>query len=194
MSTDSPPASDATPDPLSASIDALGLPAAQTTYLKGRWLDQLNWFEKKSASNQRTHRRLRIVALVGGVISPVLINAAINGDIAWLEVSAVVVSVIVGIAVALEGFLRPGDRWLQYRQTAELLRTEWWLYVSLAGEYVGFATITDGHQHFVDRIETIVSQDVTGFVALVAPTVEVPNSKVPPPDGAIGGEPGETAP
>ncbi|MGA9279146.1 DUF4231 domain-containing protein [Ilumatobacter sp.] len=98
MNTMPPPAANDAAASLSASIEALGLPARQTAYLKGRWLDQLEWFEAKAGSNQRTHRRLRIAALVGGVV---------------------------GVAVALEGFLRPGDRWLQYRQTAELLRTEW---------------------------------------------------------------------
>lgn len=188
MNATSPPAG---PGSLSASIDALGLGQGPTTYLKGRWLDQLEWFDEKAARNQRVHRTLRIVALVGGVISPVLINAAVGGDARWMEVAAVLVSVMVGIAVALEGFLRPGDRWLQYRQSAELLRAEWWLYVSLAGEFSRFASVADAHQHFVDRVERIVGNDVTGFVALVTPTSEAPGSAA---SGADGEEYGEAAP
>lgn len=182
------PASTSAEDSLATSIDALGLPARQTTYLKRRWLDQLEWFEAKAGSNQRTHRRLRIVALVGGVISPVLINAAVGEDAGWLEIAAVVVSVVVGIAVALEGFLRPGERWLQYRQTAELLRTEWWMYVSLAGDYVDFPTLTDAHERFVDRVEQIVGQDVTGFVALAAASSRASGSGSTRADAATGEE------
>jgi len=185
------PAAETSGDPSSsdivASIDALGLPDRPTTYLKGRWLDQLEWFERKAGRNQRTHRNLRIVSLVGGVISPVLINAAVTNDDGWLQLAAVLVSVVVGIAVALEGFLRPGDRWLQYRQSAELLRGEWWLYVSLAGEYSAYPTVAAAHHHFVERVEKIIGNDIAGFVALVTPTTE-------PPAAAGGGQPNGSAP
>ena len=172
---------------VAASIDALGLPQDQTAYLKDRWLDQLEWFERKAGQNQRTHRNLRIVSLVGGVISPVLINAAVTNDEGWLQLTAVLVSVIVGIAVALEGFMRPGDKWLQYRQTAEVLRGEWWLYISLVGEYSAYATVAAGHHHFVERVEKTIGNNIAGYVALVSPSTE-------PPAAAGGGQPNGSAP
>jgi hypothetical protein len=182
------PSADRSPPPdVAASIDALALPPGPTSYLKGRWLDQLEWFERKAGTNQRTHRNLRIVSLVGGVISPVLINAAVTNDDGWLQLTAVLVSVIVGITVALEGFLRPGDKWLQYRQSAELLRGEWWLYVSLAGEYSAYASVAAAHQHFVERVEKIIGNDIAGYVALVTPSAE-------PPAGTGGGQPNGSAP
>ncbi|MGA9279145.1 hypothetical protein [Ilumatobacter sp.] len=63
------------------------------------------------------------------------------------------------------------------------------MYASPAGEYAGFATAAEAHQHFVNRVEKIVSQDVAGFVALVAPTSEVPNADVPRSDIARDEEP-----
>ena len=152
---------------LSSTIDDLGLPPGPTRYLKDRWLDQLLWFEAKAAKNQRSHRILRSVALVGGVVSPVVVNISTREASVWVRAAAVAVSLVVGIAVAVEGFLRPGERWLQFRQTAELLRSEWWLYSSLAGDYATYDTISAAHPRFVERVESIVSSDVAGFVAIV---------------------------
>lgn len=153
--------------PLSATIDDLGLPPGPTRYLKDRWLDQLLWFEAKAARNQRSHRLLRSVALVGGVALPVVVNVSTGDAPAWVRAAAVAVSLVVGIAVGLESFLRPGERWLQFRQTAELLRSEWWLFSSLAGDYATYETILAAHPRFVERVESIVSSDVAGFVAIM---------------------------
>ena len=105
---------------------------------------------------------------------PVFVNSASTDSSDWLRIAAVTISVVVGVLVSIESFLRPGERWVQFRQTAELLRSEWWMYVSLAGEYAAFGTLAEGHTRFVERVESIVSSDVAGFVAIV-------NSSTAPP-------------
>lgn len=151
---------------LETHIAALGLGPAATTHLRERWLEQLLWFEAKSARNQTEHRRFRTVTLVGSVVVPVLVNTATGGRPVW-RVIATVASVIVGIVAALEGFQRPGERWLHYRQTAERLRSEWWLFVSSAGEYAAFGSLDAAHVRFVERVEQLVSDDVAGFVTII---------------------------
>ncbi|MDJ0770577.1 MAG: DUF4231 domain-containing protein [Ilumatobacter sp.] len=158
-------------DKLRASIDALGLTPDMTTHLKDRWLDQLLWFERKAASNQTNHRWLRMVALIGGVALPLIVNLSTDDAETWIQAVAVGVSLVVGVAVATESFLRPGEKWLQYRQTAELLRSEWWMFVSRSGDYAGFDTLGSAHPRFVERVEWIINEDVAGFMAIMAPSV-----------------------
>lgn len=156
-------------DPLRTAIDGLpGLSDRAHTYLCDRWLDQLEWFERKSAANQKQHKRFRSVAIAGGVLLPVLVNLAATRSDDVYEITAIVISVIVGLATALEAFLRPGERWLQYRQTAERMRGEWWLFVSLAGPVYGkYSSVAAAFTNFVERTETIIGEDVAGFVAIV---------------------------
>jgi hypothetical protein len=154
----------------SARVRALGLSDRAEQHLKERWLDQLEWFERKAGVNQRQHRRLRIVSLVGGVIAPVLVNVAAGGAL-YARIAAIAVSVVVGVTLAVDGFLRPGDRWLQYRRSAEGLQTEYWLYANSAGPYRDEPSMEEGHRLFVERVEAIIAGDVQGFVAIASPAV-----------------------
>lgn len=49
-------------------IAALELESAQRTFMRERWLDQVRWAEGKAATSQWWYRRLRLIAIVGGVI------------------------------------------------------------------------------------------------------------------------------
>jgi hypothetical protein len=61
-----------------------------------------------------------------------------------------------------------GERWRNYRRTAEQLKTEGWLYFQLAGLYS-----VDGADHralygaFVKRVEEIVNSDVEVYLTEV---------------------------
>lgn len=156
-------------DPLRLAIDELtDLPARGATYLRDRWLDQLEWFERKAAANQRRYRQYRSVAIIGGVLLPVLVNLATTRSDDVFDTVAIVVSIAVGLAAGLESFLRPDERWLRYRQTAEQMRAEWWLFVNLAGpDYGRYDSTGAAFTHFVERTETMIGEDVAGFVAIV---------------------------
>jgi hypothetical protein len=156
-------------DPLRRAIGELtDLPPGGQMYLRDRWLDQLTWFERKSGSNQRRYKQYRSVAIAGGVLLPVLVNLATTRSGEVFDTVAIVVSVLVGLAAGLESFLRPDERWLRYRQTAEQMRAEWWLFVNLAGpDYGRYDSTGAAFTHFVERTETIIGEDVAGFVAIV---------------------------
>ncbi len=167
-----PPAdTDAASDPLHAAIDGLpDLPDRARMYLRDRWLDQLAWFERKAGSNQRRHKQYRAVAIAGGVLLPVLVNLSATRSDEVFDWVAIAVSIVVGLATGLEAFFRPGEKWLQYRQTAERLRAEWWLFVNLAGpDYGQYRTLAQAYTHFVQRTEAIIGEDVEGFVAIMQP-------------------------
>jgi hypothetical protein len=149
----------------------------QTTFLRSRWLGQLEWFERKAGTHQKEMNRYRVLLLAGGVALPVLVNVAATRSEGWIEAAAVVLSLVVGFAAGLEAFRRPGERWLRYRQTAEQLRAEWWLYVNLAGEpYDDHDTVAAAYPQFVLRVQALIEQDVAGFVAIVEKSRESGNA------------------
>jgi hypothetical protein len=143
------------------------------TFLRDRWMGQLQWFEKKAGKYQKEMNRYRLVLLAGGVLLPVLVNLSATSSEPLIEATAVIVSLVVGFVAGLEAFRRPGERWLQYRQTAELLRAEWWLYVNLAGEtYGSFGTRSEALERFVLRVQALIGEDVSNFVALARQSAE----------------------
>lgn len=172
------------PEPeIRRAIADLDLDDPQKAYLNDRVVNQLAWFERKSKRNQKLQRWYRITALAGGLLLPVLINETATSSADWIRYVSIAVSLIVGMAVGLESFLRPGEKWLQYRQTAERLRSEWWMYANLAGPiYVEFTSHDVAFRPLVERVESIVSDDVAGFTAIMAPTTQAGQQQRPGPE------------
>lgn len=164
-------------------IDGLTLSDLQKRFLHDRWLEQLLWFESKSAYNQRRYYVLRLMIIVGGVTVPALVSLNIQAGEArqWLTWVTFGVSLVVAVATALEAFFGYGERWRSFRRTAEALKAHGWQFFELAGPYVARDHAT-AFPAFAARVETLVQQDVEAFIAQAAQT-QVPQQ-------TAGGQPG----
>jgi hypothetical protein len=150
-------------------IEELDLADSQKRYLRSRWLDQIVWLEKKAKQNQRLYYTLRVIAIVGGVIVPALVSLNVReGDvasaIAWTTFA---VSLVVAIAVAVEGFFRYGERWRHYRRTVELMKSQGWQFYELAGVYADFRTPSSAFRTFAATVEALIAEDVNTYVSQV---------------------------
>ncbi len=159
-------------------IDAAELDDRQREFLKLRWLEQLAWMESKAGKAQRFYYRLRLITIVGAVVVPALV--ALNSLDGWpgnaAQIGAWIVSLVVAVSAAVEGFFQFGQRWRNYRSTAERLKTERWLYLQLAGPY---ATVdgsdADAYRTFASRVEELVQKDVTVYITEVATEKQRPS-------------------
>jgi hypothetical protein len=126
---------------MSDMVEQLELPDLCKQSLKSRWLDQVVWADKKAEQCRRWHYRLRLTAIVGGVLLPAVvgINFQLGKDNEyfrfWFPYVPFVLSQIIAVSAAAEEFLRFGDRWREYRQLAEELKAEGWEYLQLTGPY-----------------------------------------------------------
>ncbi|WP_341731886.1 DUF4231 domain-containing protein [Microcoleus sp. EPA2] len=122
-------------------VEQLELPDLCKQSLKSRWLDQVVWADKKAEECRRWHYRLRLTAIVGGVVLPALvgINFQLGKDNEyfriWFPYVPFALSQIIAVSAAAEEFLRFGDRWREYRRLAEDLKAEGWEYLQLTGPY-----------------------------------------------------------
>ena len=122
-------------------VEQLELPDLCKQSLKSRWLDQVVWADKKAEECRRWHYRLRLTAIVGGVLLPAVvgINFQLGKDNEyfrfWFPYVPFVLSQIIAVSAAAEEFLRFGDRWREYRKLAEELKAEGWEYLQLSGPY-----------------------------------------------------------
>ncbi|MBT9315885.1 DUF4231 domain-containing protein [Leptothoe spongobia] len=152
---------------LGGLIDKLEVTALHKEFLKNRWLDQVMWLEGRATKERNHHFRLRMVTIIGGVLVPAMVgfksdSENINVTVGWIALG---VSQAVAISAAVEEFFGHGDKYRNYRSTAETMKIEGWQFMQLAGPYRKFKVHEDAYKTFAQRVEAYIQKDVEGFVA-----------------------------
>jgi hypothetical protein len=150
-------------------IDQLELTDLQKQFMKSRWLDQLSWLSNRAKISQKWYYRLRLMTIVGGVIIPALVSLNINDSktrevAVWFTFG---LSQVVAISAAIEEFFHYGERWHQYRQNSEKLKSEAWQFFQLGGPYQESASHQEAYVMFATRIENVIQNDVQGYVEML---------------------------
>jgi len=118
--------------------------------------DQIAWYDRKSAQNQRRFKLLKGVQLGTAAAIPVIATVANEaGVLAGLGAAIVV----------LEGFLQLNQyqqNWTSYRSTAEALKHEKYLFLAEAGPY---GRIENSRALLADRIEGLISQEHAKWIS-----------------------------
>lgn len=152
-------------------IDDLEVDEQRKRYLKSRWLDQVMWTEGKANRARNRYYALRLTTVVGAVLLPALVSLNPSSETLddVVRVATWVVSLVVAISAAVEQFFHFGDRWRNYRRTAERLKAEGWLYLQLSGPYAtSRATHASAYRGFAVRIEELIQADVDAYLTEVA--------------------------
>ncbi|PSN19689.1 DUF4231 domain-containing protein [filamentous cyanobacterium CCP5] len=156
-------------------FESLQLQDIQRHFLRSRWLDQVMWMEKKAATCQRRYYRLRITAIVLGVIVPVMVGIDLRRDTLneIKKYATIGLSTIVAVSAAVEEFFHYGERWNHYRRTVESLKTQGWQFSQLSGPYRDFKNHEAAFGSFAEQIEELLQRDVEVYVTQLA----TPNKK-----------------
>ena len=139
-----------------ATITATTLPADDPTFK--RLEDQLAWYSGKSRAARKTFKGIKVVEIVAAALIPFLTGKS------WPYISYAVGGMGVLITV-LEGILHLNqyqENWTNYRNTAESLKHEKFLYLAKAGAYAGTA---DVRALLAERTEALISQENSQWVA-----------------------------
>ena len=124
----------------------------ETDPIMERLEDQISWYDRKSLTNQRMFKRIKMIEILAAAVIPFL--AAFNPPHIGLVTGALGVLITV-----LEGMLHLNQyqqNWIAYRSTCESLRHEKYTYLGKASPY---ANIADPHALLAERIESLVSQE-----------------------------------
>ena len=152
---------------LDRQVDHLTLDDQGREYFRGRCVAYLRYLEKEARVNMHRYYGLRIPAIVLAAIVPALVAANLGPG--W-RVVTVAFGVTVAAATAIEHFVSAGEKWRHYRQAAEIMKSEAWLFVELADRYARCATHQEALPKFTSAVETMVRGDVRDYVTrIVAP-------------------------
>jgi len=154
---------------LGGLIDRLEISDLRKDFLKNRWLDQVLWLEGRAKQEQTRHYRLRMITIVGGVLVPAMVGITgfpkdetnrVRTSLAW---GALAVSQAVAISAAVEEFFGCGEKYRNYRSTAEGMKIEGWQFFQLAGPYRRYSAHADAYKAFAQRVEFFIQKDVEFF-------------------------------
>jgi uncharacterized protein DUF4231 len=113
--------------------------------------DQIAWYDRKSSSNQRIYKRIKITEIFAAAVIPFLPSLPIK--IGWVAGGLGV------LITVLEGLLHLNQyqqNWIAYRSTCESLKHEKYVYIAKASPYSGVA---DARALLAERVESLVSQE-----------------------------------
>ncbi len=138
-------------------------------YLKERYEDQINWYDKKSMWNQKMYRYFQWSVIILATITPVLV-ATVPDKTRWLTVT---ISALVAIGTSILKTFKYQENWINYRTTCETLRKEIHFYKAGLGDYRGSE---DREALFVERVESLISRENTMWLTTQRPKEEKKSS------------------
>ena len=118
--------------------------------------DQIGWYDRKSQSDQRVYKWMKICQIVTAAAIP--FAASISAPIWVAGGGGALIVVIEGI----QQLMQYQQNWITYRTTCERLKHEKFLYLSHAGPYA--ATDNPGVL-LAERVEGLVSQEHAAWAA-----------------------------
>jgi hypothetical protein len=137
-------------------------------YLKDRYEDQIDWYDKKSIWNQKMYRRFQWAVVVLSAITPALVAIELTR---WV---AVFVSALVAIGTTALKTFKYQENWINYRTTCETLRKEIHFYTARVGDY---KDVEDRENLFVERAESLISRENTMWLRTQQPKAEKERSQ-----------------
>lgn len=150
-------------------IDSLDLENRQKYYLKTRWLDQVLWIENRASEARDWYYRFKVTAIIGSVLVPVLVSlnpgATKEQTTIWRYLTAGISAVVAG-STAIEQFFNYGERWRNYRRSAEELKSQGWKFFELGGPYKA-GTHAQMFGIFHETVEEIIQRDVAIYSSQV---------------------------
>jgi hypothetical protein len=153
-------------------------------FVSSRWLETVLWMEAAAQRTRTRYYSLRLTTVVGAVIVPALVSInAVGGTEAAITWLTFAVSLVVAVSVAIEGFLRFGDRWRHYRSLAEEMKSEGWDFYELSGLYRAEDHET-AFPTFVERVDALLRREPQEYIEEIArPAQTKADSDEPPPPG-----------
>jgi hypothetical protein len=113
--------------------------------------DQIDWYDRKSASSQRAFKLLKVWTISVAALVPLLV--------AFGMTDARVMAALTASIAVVEGIQQLNQyqaNWIAYRSTCETLKHEKFLYLSKAGSY---GAAENPSVLLAERIEGLVSQE-----------------------------------
>lgn len=121
--------------------------------------DQINWYDRASVRSQRFYKWLKLLQVVLAVGIP--IASHLKPEVAkWVTSGA---GALIALLEAIQHMNQYSTLWITYRSTAERLKHEKFLFLSIAGPYKGLAE-AERLIALAERVEEHVSTEHANWI------------------------------
>jgi len=142
-------------------------------YINARWLKYVEWWDGRSRSAKWKYQAMRSAVVIGGALIPALVGLRELQRFAaheWMfAVASIVASLVVAICAGLESLFGFGEIWREKRMAAELIKSEGFSFLQLAGEYAQFKTRQDAYRLFAQNVEDLIRHEIKDYIVAVTP-------------------------
>lgn len=137
-------------------------------YIENRVLDQVDWYNKKSARNQVLFKRWMITSIVLSAFIPILTLLSDIPCSILIKISITAISSAVTAISAIISLYHFQDLWVQYRANCEILQSILHRYLTKTGEFRN-ATEDDALNLLVMSCEEYMTKEFQTWVASNTP-------------------------
>ena len=131
-------------------------------YIKERYDDQCRWYSRKASINKRSYYVFQTLIIVLSAATALTIALGVYfPELGWLRLAALTMTTNVTVLASLLKVFRFQENWIEYRNTAESLKKERYLYQAGLDEY---AKTKSAEKLFIARIEGLISRQNTAWV------------------------------
>lgn len=136
--------------------------------MHARWRDRVIWMERAAKKANTEYYVLHVLAIIGGALVTALASLnVVGGGNYEVRVFTVIISLVVTISVALEGYFGFGEKWRHYRRNVEVLLSEGWEFLELTGRYRGFNNHSEAYKDFAENVEELIRSEVQMYITKV---------------------------
>ncbi len=122
-------------------------------YIKDRVDGQIGWYDRKSGTNQRWFRWLRIVEIIAAASIPLLVGYA--DSITELKVVVGILGLLIAVIAGVLALYQFQENWTGYRTTCEAVTQKKYLFLTKTQPY----DQGDSFSLFVQRVENFISKE-----------------------------------
>jgi len=142
-------------------------------YLDARWVNYIEWWDSRSSDAKKKYHALRAAVVIAGALVPVLIGLrelAVWRSYTWVfAVASILASLVVAICAGLESVYGYGNIWREKRAAAELIKSEGFSFLQLAGDYKDYTSHKEAFKPFATNVEQLIRSEIKDYITAVAP-------------------------
>ncbi len=124
----------------------------QDEYIRNRLDEQIDWYDRTAAWNQKWYKRLQIASILAAALIPFL-SGYMSGESSAVKILIGGLGFVVAAITALLGLYRFHENWIEYRTASEALKGEKFRYLTAVEPYNG----DDPFPLLVTRVEALLS-------------------------------------
>jgi len=141
--------------------------------LDARWINYIEWWDSRSRDAKWWHQRLRAAVVIAGALVPALIGLrelSAGRKYSWMfALGSIIASLVVARCAGIESLYNYGAIWREKRAAAELIKSEGFSFLQLAGRYSHFGTHAEAFKEFATNVEGLICSEIKDYIVAVTP-------------------------